>query len=118
MALLKRVLFTLVVLGATGSAFAQSSTDAGELAGTIRDVAGGFIHGARVTAKGRFTLRGRVNRTTQTDENGQYTFKNLRRGTYTVRFELAGFLQTASIVSVGDKVVRADAVLRVPTIID
>ncbi len=118
MVLLRLVFFTLFVLGATGSALAQSSTDAGEIAGTVRDIAGGLIHGAHVTLKGPFTLRGRVSRTTQTDENGQYIFKNVRRGTYTVRFDLAGYRQTASKVSVGSKLVRADAVLRVPTIID
>jgi hypothetical protein len=89
-----------------GIAIAQSSK--GEVNGAVTDVAGGVIHGARVTLK-----KGRDTRTAQTDANGQYAFKNLPRGIYIARFELEGFLPTNAKVSVGDKPVRVDAVLRV-----
>jgi hypothetical protein len=99
----------LAICLCNGSAIAQSKP--GEVAGKVTDIAGGVIPGARVTLKGRDT------RTMETDKNGEYAFKNLRRGTYTVRVELIGFLPTVSKVSVRDEAVQLDAVLRVREIV-
>ena len=88
-----------------GLVLAQSRT--GEIAGKVTDIEGAIIPGARVTVKGRET------RTTESDKSGEYAFKNLRRGSYTVRVELVGFETTTASVSVSDKAVRLDVVLRV-----
>jgi|SRR5919108_6259247 hypothetical protein len=88
-----------------GSGLLLAQSRAGEITGTVT-FEGDVISGVSVTLKGRDA------RTTETDKNGEYVLKNLRRGTYIVRFELAGFEPTDVKVSVGAKPVRVDAVLR------
>jgi hypothetical protein len=98
-------MFLVAVSLCTGIAIAQSNK--GEVSGSVTDAAGGAILAANVTLK-----KGRNTRTTQTDVNGQYSLKNLPRGTYDARFEYPGFQPTDAKVSVGDTPVRLDAVLR------
>ena len=95
----------LAICLCTGYAIAQSKQ--GEINGTVASAQGGIIPFAHVTLKGQDT------RTTLTDDSGEYAFKNLRRGSYNARFEYRGFHPTDAKVSVGDKPVRLDAVLRV-----
>jgi len=103
--------FLVAMLLCAGIAIAQSRK--GEVNGSVTDAQGGVIPGANVTLK-----KGRDTRTTQTDVNGQYAFKNLPRGTYMARFELYGFKPTESKVKIGDKAVQVNATLIVGVIVD
>lgn len=84
----KRLCLALLVLmlGATVS-FAQG-VQTGELRGTARDTEGGVLPGVTVSVTSP-SLQGI--RTATTDENGVYLLRGLPSGTYTVKFELAGF---------------------------
>jgi outer membrane receptor protein involved in Fe transport len=76
--------FALVLaLGAT--AFAQAQT--GTLRGTVTDEFGGLLVGATVT----LVDKSGAQKTTQTGEDGAYTFANLAPGQYAVTAAAAGF---------------------------
>jgi hypothetical protein len=68
------------------SAFCQTST--GRIAGTVTDPSGATVKNATVT-----TVNERTNqeRTTQTNDDGNYTFVALEPSTYTLRIGQAGF---------------------------
>src|SRR5690242_18094552 len=68
------------------SAHAQSS-----IAGVVRDVSGGVLPGVTVEAASPALIE-KV-RTAVTDGTGQYRLENLRPGTYSLTFSLAGFSQ-------------------------
>src|SRR5258705_4278246 len=59
------------------------------LAGVARDTSGGVLPGVTVEAASPALIE-KV-RTATTDNNGQYRIENLRPGTYSVAFTLAGF---------------------------
>ena len=59
------------------------------LAGVVRDTSGGVLPGVTVEAASPALIE-KV-RTATTDNNGQYRIENLRPGTYSVTFTLAGF---------------------------
>src|SRR5256885_9505178 len=85
---MRRVVRTLFVfvgvsLMAT-TAFAQAS-----LAGVAKDASGAIMPGVTVEAASPVLIE-KV-RTVTTDGTGQYKIENLRPGTYTVTFTLAGF---------------------------
>jgi hypothetical protein len=60
----------------------------GELLGNVTDQAGLAIPGATVTAT---EVNTNISYTAVTNENGHYTFSNLKDGTYRVQGELSGF---------------------------
>ena len=74
-----------LVLSAT-PARAQSQT--GEIFGKVTDVSGGVMPGVTVTLTGPSLLQPQV---ATTSETGTFQFPRLNVGTYTVKFELAGF---------------------------
>ena len=81
-------IFAVVALGflllMPGTALAQSA-----IAGVVKDTTGAVLPGVTVEASSPALIE-KV-RTTATDENGQYRVIDLRPGTYTVTFTLAGF---------------------------
>src|SRR3989337_1881828 len=77
------VLFA-AVLALPSSVFAQ-----GTLTGTVRDASGGVLPGVTVEATSPALIE-KV-RTAVTDENGVYRIIDLRPGTYTLTYTLAGF---------------------------
>lgn len=85
---LTRVVVVLFALFVTPSAFAQIQT--GEIHGRVTDASGAVLPGTAVTVQGSALIQPEVTITTDT---GAYSFPRLPVGTYTVRFELAGFRQ-------------------------
>src|ERR1043166_2940811 len=73
------VVVVLLFVGTT--AMAQSTAT---LQGTVRDQKGGVVPGAKVTAKNQGTG---IERTTQTDSEGNYQFAALPVGNYSVEVE-------------------------------
>jgi hypothetical protein len=73
----------LLFLGTT--ALAQSTAT---LQGTVRDEKGSVVAGAKVTARNQGTS---IERTAQTDSEGNYQFAGLPVGAYSVTVELQGF---------------------------
>src|SRR5690242_14546007 len=82
----------LLILIATTLCFAQ--TFRGTILGTVSDPNGAVVGGAKVTAKNTSTG---LERSTTTDEAGNYTIPELPIGTYEVRVEQTGF--TTAVVS-------------------
>jgi len=75
----------VVVLLFLGTTLAQSTAT---LQGTIRDEKGSVVAGAKVTAR---NLGTGIERTTQTDSDGNYQFAGLSVGNYSVQVEMQGF---------------------------
>ena len=84
-ALLFPVLMLVAALLATPSALAQSTAT---LQGTVTDAKGAVLPNATVLAKNRSTAS---ERTTQTDNDGNYQFAALPVGLYTVEVRITGF---------------------------
>lgn len=82
-----RSVFTLFVFFLAGSlAFAQFDT--ANVIGTVRDQSGAVINNSKVTLQNVDTG---VANTTNTDQNGDFTFFNVRIGKYTLKAEAPGF---------------------------
>src|SRR5437868_13470656 len=79
------MLGALLVVAAAGSAFGQGFQ--GGLRGSVKD-AGGVIPGVEVTLVNEQT---NINRSTVTNERGEYVFANIDPGTYTVKASLQGY---------------------------
>ena len=96
----KALVLTLALLLVPTSAFAQVET--GQLGGTVTDPQGAVIAGATVTATLKDT--GSVRSTTSSGD-GNYSFTNLRPGTYEVKVEGAGFgaKEQNAVVNVGTR---------------
>ncbi len=77
--------FFVVALGVASGAFAQQP---GEIFGKVSDASGGVMPGVTVTLSGPTLLQPMV---ATSSETGTYRFPGLSVGSYTVRFELAGF---------------------------
>ena len=60
----------------------------GEILGTIRDASGAVVSGAKVTVRGLDT---NVQRSTLTNDQGNYSFPDLRSGNYEVSTSVMGF---------------------------
>src|SRR5689334_10223184 len=92
--------------------FAQS--ERGSISGTVSDVSGAVIPGARVTVTDPLT-----NTTTRTvtTESGDYTAPNLSAGSYTVRIEREGFKPAVinNLMVNAGLVAHGDATLEVGT---
>lgn len=84
---LTRVVTVILLFSAT-PLFAQIQT--GEIHGRVTDALGAVLPGATVTVEGPALIQPEVSVTTET---GAYSFPRLPVGTYSVRFELAGFRQ-------------------------
>lgn len=85
----------LLLLGAL-AVIAPAQFELGEIRGTVRDSSGAVIPGAKVVLMHSDTG---VERTTRTDESGNYSFPGLRLGGYTFRAEKEGFRPAAVAVS-------------------
>ena len=93
-ALLSFLVFSVL----TTLAFGQADT--GSISGTVRDSLGAILPDAVVTVRNTDTS---VERTTRTDNTGQYTFPALARGIYDVSVTKTGFkdYKVRAQVSVG-----------------
>jgi hypothetical protein len=110
---MRRVLATLATtlvcaLFLPAAVYAQAS-----IAGVVRDASGGVLPGVTVEAASPALIE-KV-RTAVSDSNGRYRIEDLRPGTYTVTFTLAGFttLKRDGLIVSGTAVIPADAELRV-----
>ncbi len=83
------------------SVFAQVATVSGTISSEIN---GETISGVSVAIP-------KLRRTTETDENGYYEFKDLAPGTYTIVTHIEGFSDKAQPVSVAQGAVKLDFVL-------
>lgn len=89
--------------------------DYGEVSGAVRDASGGVVSGAQARLHSDATT---VERTTQTNEEGVYSFAGLRIGSCTLWVEREGFKAAQANVSslrVGDRL-RVDITLETGTI--
>ena len=82
------LIFAACLLLLPGAVRAQTS-DAGAIAGVVRDTTGAVLPGVTVEAASPALIE-RV-RTTTTDGEGLYRIVDLRPGTYTITFTLRGF---------------------------
>src|SRR6185369_2542695 len=101
--LLFRLAFLFVVfLFLAATALAQSTAT---LQGTVRDQKGDVVPGAKVTARNVGTA---IERTTQTDSEGNYQLAALPVGNYAVDVEMQGFKRLLNnlTIEVGRTVVR------------
>lgn len=76
-------------LTVTAAPAAAQGTSAAAISGVVKDASGGVMPGVTVEAASPALIE-KV-RTTVTDDKGQYRIIELRPGTYTVTFSLAGF---------------------------
>ena len=83
----KAIVLALVALFATG-AIASAQSQTGEIFGKATDSSGAVLPGVTVTVTGPVLLQPL---TAVTSETGTFQFPRLEIGTYTVKFELAGF---------------------------
>src|SRR5215510_11453381 len=81
------IVLTLVAFVAT-SAIASAQSQTGEIFGKATDASGGVLPGVTVTLTGPVLLQPL---TAVTSETGSYQFPRLSIGTYSVKFDLAGF---------------------------
>ena len=106
---MKTGLFALAVLFAISPAFAQAVH--GTLLGTVTDVTGGAVAGAKVTILETNT---RVSHSGETNASGNYDFPDLPPGQYNVMAEMEGFkreMREGVLVEV-DTSARADLKLQ------
>jgi hypothetical protein len=80
---------TLTLVGISFLFFTQSVEAQSAIAGTVRDTSGAVLPGVTVEASSPALIE--KFRTTITSDTGQYRVVDLRPGTYTVTFTLAGF---------------------------
>jgi hypothetical protein len=85
---LRLLLALLVVVGAAGTAFAQSQAIDGSLEGTVTDASRAVLPGVTITIT---NTRTGLSRSYVTDERGEFRAPLLPLGDYVVRAELAGF---------------------------
>jgi outer membrane receptor protein involved in Fe transport len=103
------VCLALFVLLAPGVAYGQAVY--GNVVGTVTDPSGAAVPNAKVTITD--TARA-VSFSTQTNEDGNFTFRALIAGNYQVRIEAAGFKAALQAVTVSvDQESRADVKLEV-----
>jgi len=86
-----RPLLFLPFLFCAATAWAQFDT--ATVLGTLKDPAGAVIENGRVTLS---SIATGTSQSTNTDNNGNYNFLNVRTGEYSVRAELAGFKTATS----------------------
>src|SRR5262245_33091782 len=81
---LRAALIVMALAAVPRIAFAQAS-----IVGTVKDASGAVLPGVTVEASSPALIE--KTRTVVTGGTGQYSIENLRPGTYTVTFALAGF---------------------------
>jgi len=98
----------LLVLSVTGL---QAQSTFGTILGTVRDISGALVPGARVTLMNSGTA---AQRTVQTDDSGNYAFRNIDAQHYTLTMEASGFQKQAlpEVVLTARETLRMDATLR------
>lgn len=77
-----------LIISVTTAENAYSQTDVAEITGTVADAQGAAVAGATVTLN---SLERGFARTTQTSENGTYSFPGIPPGSYNVEVERSGF---------------------------
>src|SRR5438270_18306 len=108
-------LITLIALGLTVLP-AAAQTGAGTVSGAVRDSAGGFVSGAKVTITNTETG---ISRQVETSQEGLYSFPTLPIGPYRLTVQKDGFETWAGTLTldVGQSV-TVDASLRVGSVRD
>jgi hypothetical protein len=103
----------LLVLSAQARGQAVNAT----LLGTVTDSSGAFVTGVSVTITETHTG---INRTSQTNDSGNYVFPNLTPGTYTVTAEQSGFKRAsrAGVDVLVNTTERVDLVLQPGSVTD
>src|SRR5688500_457930 len=103
-----------MVTASAASAFAQGATST--ITGRATDSSGGAMPGVTVSVSGPNRIGGA--RTAVTDDEGVYRFTQLPGGTYTVKFELAGFttLNVESVIVSGGSTMTINGKLDVATL--
>ena len=81
--------FMLILPLFTAEVFAQGSMATGDIEGSVQDPDGTGLPGATVTVTGENLIQDSV--TKVTGANGDYVFRALRPGSYTVTVEMPGF---------------------------
>src|SRR4030095_14943659 len=109
---MRALIRTLLVLGCLAGAQTPAWAQAA-LAGTAKDSSGAILPGVTVEASSPALIE-KV-RTAITDSNGRYRIEDLRPGTYTVTFTLAGFVtvRREGLLIGGTGVIGVDGELRV-----
>src|SRR5688500_915700 len=103
-----------MVTASAASAFAQGATST--ITGRATDSSGGAMPGVTVSVSGPNRIGGA--RTAVTDDEGVYRFTQLPGGTYTVKFELAGFttLNVESVIVSGGSTMTINGKLTVASL--
>jgi hypothetical protein len=106
-----RVLYSIVCLAAIAfTGRLQAQFEYGEILGTVRDTSGAVVSGAKVTVRGLDT---NVQASALTNDQGNYSFPDLRSGNYEVAASDMGFRPAKSdalSLRVGDRL-RMDLTL-------
>jgi outer membrane receptor protein involved in Fe transport len=98
--LIRIILAGILVVSASASAAAQSTTD-GAIGGAVKDPRGAVVPGATVTARNEGT---NVQKSVTTDSEGRFRVVQLQPGNYTVAVDAGGFAryqQAHVVVEVG-----------------
>src|SRR4051794_25373839 len=77
---------TFLIANLCSITWAQESAVSGNINGAILDSTGAVVTGAAITLTGQAG-----NRTSQTNDQGQFTFSQLAPGTYSMKVERTGF---------------------------
>jgi hypothetical protein len=98
-----------------GPAAAQTGQTFGELVGKVTDDQGGALPGVNVTLSGPAVMG---TPTATTGATGQYRFPAVNSGTYTLKFELAGFAPTVreGIVVPVRQTITVDAAMKLASL--
>ena len=114
-----RALAALAIVTTFGLAPAAAQTGQmfGELVGKVTDDSGGALPGVTVTLSGPAAMG---QPTAVTGASGQYRFPAVNSGTYTLRFELAGFapMVREGIVVPVRQTITVDSVLKVASLVE
>lgn len=103
-------LAVLFALGSIPSAVHAQTAQVGHVTGTVSDATGGLLPGADVRL--RSVERGFV-RTTVTDTEGRFSFRQVTLGTYDIEVSLSGF----QVRTVANNVVEAERTTSVPVVL-
>src|SRR5262245_31681060 len=114
---ISRALAALAIVATFGlaPALAQTGQTFGELVGKVTDDQGGVLPGVTVTLTGPAAMG---SPTAVSNEQGRYRFPAVNSGTYTLKFELAGFapLVREGIVVPVRQTITVDAAMRLASL--